>query len=150
MARFDYYAVETQIKTILEADSNLTGTTVSIEGELLFSAEQTPWVGIYLERREAPPSLQTLAAGQRTNFLLRFSIWCWSFSLESIAKAIQLRDDLVGKVEISLMSNRTLGNSVRKCWLEGGEMPSGRIPDNTGFVSGAEIILVAEGVASTV
>ena len=150
MARVDYYAIETQIKSILDADSNLTGTTVSVEGEILFSAEQTPWVGIYLERREAPASLQTLAAGQRTNFLLRFSIWCWSFSLESITKAIQQRDDLLGKVEISLMSNRTLGNLVRKSWLEGGEMPSGRMPDNTGFVSGAEIILVAEGVASTV
>lgn len=149
MARVDYYAIELAIQTILQSAPSLSGVVVTVEEELLFGAEITPWVGIYLDRRDAPANLQSLSAGQRTRFLLRFSVWCWEFSLESVAKAIQLRDDLLGKVEIVLMDNRTLNGTVNKSWLEGGEMPSARLPGGSGWVSGGEIVLVADAIATT-
>ena len=149
MARVDYYAIELAIQTLLQGATSLSGVMVTVEEELLFGAETTPWVGIYLDRRDAPADLQGLSAGQRTRFLLRFSIWAWEYSLESVAKAIQLRDDLLGKVEIVLMGNRTLDGTVNKCWLEGGEMPSARLPGGSGWVSGGEIVLVADAVATT-
>ena len=150
MARVDYYAIEQEIKTVLEADAALAGVTVTIEEELMFGSESTPWIGVYLDRRDAPPALQRLGAGQSTRFLLRFPLWCWEYHLESITKAIQRRDDLVGKIEVALMKNRTLSGKVATSWLEGGELPSARLPEQAGFVSGAEVILVAEVSATTV
>lgn len=147
MARIDYYAIETEIKTILDADATLTGTLITVEDELLFGAERTPWVGVFLERRDAGD--QSLSSGQRTRYNLRFSIWCWEYSLESISKAIQLRDDLLGKVEVALMGNRTLNGKVSTSWLEGGDLPSARVPESNGFVSGGEIILIADVTATT-
>ena len=147
MARLDYYAIETAIKTLLEADATLAGTVVTVEDELLFGAERTPWVGIFLDRRD--PGEQSLSAGTRTRYNIRLSIWCWEYSMESISKAIQLRDDLVGKVEVALMKQRTLNDTVTKSWIEGGELPSARVPDNNGFVSGGEIILIADASATT-
>lgn len=149
MARVDYYAIEQAIQTLLQGAASLSGVVVTVEEELLFGAEATPWVGIYLERRDAPSDQQSLSAGQRTRFRLRFSIWCWEYSLESVAKAIQLRDDLLGKVEVVLMGDRTLGNTVSTSWLEGGEMPSARLPGGSGWVSGGEIVLVADALATT-
>lgn len=150
MARVDYYAIETQIQTILQADADLTGVMVTVEEELIFGAESTPWIGIYLDRRDAPSDLQRLSAGQQTTFILAISIWCWEYSLDSLKKAIQLRDDLLGKTEVVLMKNRTLGGQVSKSWLEGGDMPSAKVPDSSAWLSGGEIILKAEVTSTTV
>jgi hypothetical protein len=148
MARVDYYAIEQAIRDQLAGHPLLAGVTVTIEEELLFGAEQTPWVCVYLDRRDAPADRQRLAAGRQTQFLLRFSIWCWQYSLEGVSRAIQLRDDLVGAVEIALMSDRTLGGTVATSWLEGGELPSARLPDGSGWISGGEVVLIAD-VAAT-
>jgi len=150
VARVDYYAIEKALQTLLQADATLTGTTVTVEAELMFGAEAAPWVGIYLDRRDAPADMQGIGAGISTRMLCRFSIWCWAFTLESIEEAIHKRDDILGKVEVALMKNRTITNNVSTSWLEGGEMPSGRIPGNTGFMSGGEVVLVADVKATTV
>jgi hypothetical protein len=150
VARADYYAIAEAVKAALEADGDLTGVRITIEEELLFGAEATPWVGIYLDRRDAPVGSQRINAGQSTIYLLRFAIWCWEYSLEGVAKAIQLRDDLVGKVEVALMRERTLRGAARMSWLEGGELPSAKIPGQSGWASGGEIRLVAEAEAKTV
>lgn len=146
MARVDYYNIETKIQSALTGAAALAGVTVEIESELLFSMERTPWIGVYFDRRS--PADQSLSAGQRTKYRLYFSVWCWEFNLDPVA-AIQRRDDLVGKTEVALMGDRTLDGTVRFSWLEGGQMPSGRLPEQTGFVSGGEIILVAEAEATT-
>jgi hypothetical protein len=150
MPRVDYFAIESGIETVLNADATLAGVTVAVEDELVFGAATSSWVGIYLDRRDAPENRQRLAAGQQTVFLLRFVLWCWEYSLEGIAKAIQRRDDLMGKVEVALMKQRTLNGTVTTSWLEGGEMPSGRVPGQTGWASGGEIRLVAEVKATTI
>ena len=145
MARVDYYALEQEIQAILQADAALAGVRIVVEDEILFGAETTPWVGIYLDRRDAPADIQRIG-GTRTDYRLRFSIWCWEYSLDSVSTAARLRDDLVGKVEVALMGNRTLNDLVATSWLEGGEFMSARTQGS--WLMGAEIVLVAEKAAS--
>ena len=149
MARIDYFAIEQQIQTVLQAAADLAGVMVTVEEELLFGAETTPWVGIYLDRRDALAASQSLSGGQQTRYRLRFSIWCWEYHLESLAKALELRDDLIGKVEIALMGNRTLSGTVITSWLEGGEMPSVRAPGSQSWLAGGEVALIADAKATT-
>lgn len=134
---------------MLQATADLAGTTVTVEEELLFGTETTPWVGIYLERRDAPSGTQSLSGGQQTRYRLRFSIWCWEYHLESLAKAMQRRDDLIGKVEVALMGNRTLNANVITSWIEGGEMPSVRAPGTQSWLAGGEVVLIADAKATT-
>ena len=149
MARLDYFGIEEAIKTLLEANTNLTGVQVGLEEELPFTAAADAQVEIYLVRRDTP-ELQPLAAGQRTRFLVRFSIWCYGVSFESIAKACEARDDLVGNVEISLMADRSLGGTVNSSWLEGGAFETKEAPGgSSGFGMGGEIILMADVKATT-
>ncbi|HEV8639643.1 MAG TPA: hypothetical protein VGV13_00915 [Methylomirabilota bacterium] len=147
MARVDYFAIEQAIQTVLKAAPDLSGTQVVIEEELQFGSEATPRVGIYLMRRDAPSGLQALAAGQQTRFLVRFEIRCAAYSLDAVATAISLRDDLVGKVEVALMASRSLNGTVISSWLEGGDLPSAQTGD--GWTSRGDVILIADVKATT-
>lgn len=150
MARIDYYAIEEAIQTLLKNDATLDGVAITVEEELIFGAESTPWVGIYLEGRSVPSDQQVLAAGTVARYTLDFRIWCWQYSLDK-TQALKLRDDLLGKVEVTLMKNRTLGGMVASSWIEGGETPSGRLGNeqNSGWACGAEIILIAQAKKTT-
>jgi len=148
VARVDYFAIETQIKTILDAEASLSGTSVLIEEELTF--ERGNIVGIFLDDREAPEELQSLSAGTRTRFLVTFSIWCWHFGVGRDRRVpMEQRDDLVGNVEIALMKERTLNGTVNMSWLAGGEFLSGPGETKNQFMSGAQIILIVDVTAST-
>lgn len=144
MARLDYYAIEEAIKCVIE--DALPDVRVEIETEVGVAPDQEGAVYIYLDRRDAPASEQRLAAGTRTDFLVRFSIWCLDADFESVAAASRRRDELTGRVEVALMADRSLKNTVPSSWLEGGEFLT--IGDN-GFVSGAEIVLIAKASATT-
>ncbi|MBI4185297.1 MAG: hypothetical protein HY521_14995 [Proteobacteria bacterium] len=146
MAGIDYQAIRAGVRAALQADPALAGVAVDIEREFPWT---TPWVGVYLERRDAAPEAQALAAGTRTRYLVRLSLWCVERSLESLERAVELRDDLLSRVEVALMRDRTLAGAVAASWLEGGEMPSGRDPEAGGYLSGAEVRLVADATAST-
>jgi hypothetical protein len=149
MARVDYYALEEEIKVILDADPTVgvAGVPVRVEESVMFAAESTPAVYIYLDRRDAPAELQTLRAGSSTDFALRFSLWVWAYSLDGVKIASQIRDDLMGKVEVALMGNRTLNDKVRTSWIEGGEFMSAK--EQEGWMMGGEIVLVARAQATT-
>lgn len=148
MSRVDYYDIATELAEVLIADSTMEGVQVTVEDDA--PLDSGPWVSVFIENRSTP-SGQPLAAGTKTRFQIRFGIWCWQFSLESIGVASRLRDDLVGRVEIVLMKNRTLNNKVSHSWLEGGDMMSERIQNDnaSGFIAGGEIIMIAEITAST-
>lgn len=143
MARIDYFAIEQAIKAQLEADATLAGVIVEIEQEL--SWFENDLVMIYLERRDTPAEIQTISAGQRTTFDLRFALWCWHFGLDA-ATSHERRDDLVGKVELALMRDRTLQATVDWFHIEGGEFLTAK-DDSDGFASGAEIVIVARKAA---
>lgn len=148
-ARVDYWAVENEIAEIIRANTSVTFVTV--EEEMVFGAESTPWVGVYLDKREVPPARQTLSGGTRTRMQLTFSMWVWCFSLE-LQEAIKQRDYHIGQIELILMAHRTLNDTVDTSWLSGGRLPSARVRADSGssggFISGGEILLVADVVAS--
>lgn len=148
MARVDYYAIENAIAAVLRADATLAGVTVMVEEELSF--QRGSIVGIYLDDRSSPQDLQAISAGTETRFIVNFTVWCWHMGIgRDRTMVMQQRDDLVGKVEIALMKNRTLSNTVNMSWLEGGEFISGPDPQGNQFMSGAEIKLSADVTAST-
>lgn len=146
MPRIDYFGIETEIQEILKADSDLSGVTVEVEDgpETL---ERCPFVEIRLLRTDAPAEIQRIAAGQQTTFEIQFSVLCWEYSLESIRDARKKRNDLLGKVQVVLMNNRTLNEKVTNLRLEGGEM--WRSDGEAGFGSTAEITVICEATAST-
>ena len=144
MARADYWAIEQELAEVLRA--NVQGLTVEVESEMMFSAEQSPWSVIYLQRRTAPESAQPIASGRRMRYQLRFSIWVWCWALEKAA-AVRARDDILGEMELVLMANRTLNDKVDYSWIEGGELQTGKAQESN-FLSGGEIVLIAEMTAS--
>jgi hypothetical protein len=143
--RIDYWGLEEEVKAIL--DTELVDGHVDIEREFQFASESTPWVGIYLDRRDAPASLQPLAAGKQTRMLVRLRLDCRAYSLESIARASQFRDELIGRVEVALMKHRDLNGKATASWLEGGSFS--RVPQQDGWISGGEVMLVADVKATT-
>ncbi len=152
ITRIDYYAIEEAIKAVLDGDATLSsaGVLVLIEEQIIFDVEaRGGWVVIYAERRD-PSNESGISAGQRQRYAIRFSLWCWAYSLEGTKDAMERRDDLVGNVEVALLGNRSLSGAVHKTILGGGDLAGGPLPqDMGGFVAGAEIILTAEATART-
>jgi hypothetical protein len=142
MPHVDYWDIANELAEILRA--GLGETLVVVEEELMLALEQTPRVGVYIEGRELPPS-QPLAAGRISRIHLRMAVWCWCGAIE-LRQAIKDRDALVAQVETVLLSqgDRTINGKVDTFWLEGGELPSSRLPNQNGFISGGEILLRAE------
>src|SRR3990167_3473965 len=146
MARVDYSAIEDAIETVLKADANLAGVKYLVEEELVMGTGDI--IGIYLEDRNAPEGMQSVSAGKRTRFLIRFSVWCWHFGIAKNKRLVmEKRDDLLGKAEIALMGNRNLNDTVNTSWLEGGEFESGKDEAGRQFMSGGQIILTADATA---
>ena len=144
MAKIDYWAIEQELAEIIR--SSLDGYTVEVEPEMMFAAEQTPWVSIYLLRRDAPEG-QPIAANKRLRLHLQFSIYVWCWHLEK-REALRLRNAALGELELVLLRNPTVNDMVNFIFLEGGELQSGRVEGTLGgFASGGEILLTAEAVA---
>lgn len=147
MARIPYYEIENEIAEILRADEELQSVNVTVED--VTEMEAGAWIGIYLLGRTVPPDGQPLAAGTRTRFRLDIALWCWEYSLDSMADAVRKRDDLVGKVELTLMANRTFNNLVNYSFLNGGELQTAQLDETAGFIAGGEILVQADITAST-
>jgi len=139
VARVSYFAIEQAIKAVLDAEDSLQNVEVLLESPLTFN--EGLHVIIYLDSREAPASLQSLSAGQRTRYLVSISIWCFAFGLE-LLDALAARDELVSNVEIALMRDRTFGDVVTTSWMTGGEFQT--IPQNAGFMVGAETRVIVD------
>ena len=145
MAAFDFDGIRTQIKTQLLADSNLTKISVLIEEELTFQENKT--VIIYLESAFEDAERQTASSGKRSLFTLRFAIQCFAVSLD-YNEAIKQRDKLVGDVHIALITDRTLSGKVQHLWFDTFLMATGNRDGTSGFVSGTEIQMLADVLAS--
>ena len=151
MARVDYYDLMVTMRDLLDADDSLDGVIFAIEEDFPLGPDSTPWVGISITEREMPEDRQRLAAGTRMVVVVTFSIWCWSYDLESKAAAIRNRDDLLGKVEVAMMKPnvRTLKDKVDFLTIEGGSLSTGTPENGVGFFSGGEILAKAEVSATT-
>lgn len=144
MARIDYYEIQNAIKTMLDADSTLSGVKNRLEA-LDIIAENCPQTVIILKSRNN--ILEEIAAGQHIRMGITFEVWCYEYALE-ILQAMKKRDDLIGKVEIALMKNRTLNSTVQYHTITGGEFENVQSA-NFGWISGGSIVLVAEQQAIT-
>lgn len=147
MARVDYFAVTQEIKTVLAAAADLASTNITVEHDVQLGFEQVPWVNIRILRRAAPEALQPISAGMITKFLVDWLIECWTWHPDGPDAAADMRDDLIGKVEVALMNNRTLNSTVTKSWLLGGEFRMVTLEND--WLLGGQVILQAEVKATT-
>jgi len=146
MARVDYYQIESDIRDHLLADSNLDNVVVQIESDLAIQRGNN--VVIYLNRRDGPDRLQTISAGTRTRYELELSIWCYHVGGLETRALLEARDDLLGRVEIALLSNRSsLESDIGPYWIRGGEFQTNELEQNAGFVAGAEIEMFVQATA---
>lgn len=145
MAAVDYHGILTSLKTILEADSSLNNVPVFIEEDPQFDlmGAGSALVLTLGSRREAQG--QPLAAGKRTRWNVRLSVWAVGYAI-TFEQAAKVRDNLVGALELVLMNNRTAGGKVAAGWLEGGEFISVR-SQNEGSYALAETVFAAEALA---
>jgi hypothetical protein len=101
------------------------------------------WVGIYVQSVSEPPQDQPLAF-RKGRMTVRFQIWCWRYAMTNAAAA-ELRDALVGDIELGLMLDRSLSGTVNNSWLEGGRFNKSDDPQSLGrFFAGGEIILACD------
>jgi len=145
VARINYFVIEQAIETALRAASDLSGATITLEEDVELAVEQVPWIGIYLASRQDAGG--PIAAGKQQRFRVRFEVWCFEHDTESLTAASRKRDDLMGKVEIALLNDPTLGSTVALARITGGEFESGRT--EAGFLMGGSILLDVEQTATT-
>jgi hypothetical protein len=149
MSAIDYHGIGVEIKNVLEADSNFAAVTVAEPGIYPTFDPQgnKDSVYIYLESRTAADGIQRIRAGTSTDEIVTFVIWSFSWHADKISEAEKFRDQLVGRVELALMGNRTLNSKVKTSWLRGGKFYGA---EESGFWSGAETILECHAQAVTV
>lgn len=143
MAGIDYFAIEEKIVDQLAEESSLSGVRFFIEPDLLFAAESSPAVLVYLDSRTAVESDQRLSAGRRIDYQLRLSLWCLEYHMDSFAEAARLRDSLISNVEVGLLRDRTLKGSVEYSWLEGGDFETSNT-EQGGFIMAGEVLITAK------
>ncbi len=140
MAVIDYYGIEEAIKSVIDAE--LSGNFIClVEQEIMLDPDRS-FIGIYLNRRDAPADIQTMSAGQRTRYDLTVSIWVYTMALE-VALAAEIRDDLIGNLERELMEHRSTINGG-DFFIQGGEFQSAKDDEGEFFVLGAETVLVLQ------
>jgi hypothetical protein len=154
MAAIDYYGIQEQMQTILAAYTGLRsqdGVQVLIEEDftqVMGSIDNGKAVIIYLDDR-APTAAQPLAANTRTRFAIGLSVWVFACGIDSFKAVANIRDDLMGLVEVALMANSNLNNGVAFSFLGGGEFQSARKPGAGVYMAMGECKVIAEAMAST-
>lgn len=136
MAAIDYAGIKVAMKALFDGDATLQAireTFTDVEAELLISPERTPWIGIYGESRDVDH--EPLASGRRLFYRYLITVRVSAYDPENLAAAAKLRDDIIGQAEIVLLQNRTLSGTVTTLRLEGGEMMSGQVPEDLGFLA---------------
>lgn len=152
MAAAPYANIRDQISSILAGDALTSGSAVYIEEEPQFGlGDNQSGIAVFTNRRRAPAGEQPLALGQRTRFELDMLFVVLYFSHTSFRAAADGRDGVLANLELVLMKNRSLNNTVDALWLEGGEFYSARDPQNNmAFVAVAEVDATCRLLATTV
>ncbi len=145
MSRIDYYSIEKELQFILQNEPSLNEVTVLVEEMPELAADMSPFISIFLDRREVP-SGQPIAGGTRQRMLLKLSVWCYVVEIESVEAACKKRDDLVGKVEVALMNNRTINDSINHMMIDGGEFDNVSI-QSVGLAMGGSVVVLLDVTA---
>ena len=150
MSAVDYTGIRDAIESILstktEAGGVLEGSRIYIEEEPQFGLmDQAVAIALFMDTRSAPDGEQSISSGTRTRMYLRVTFWIVAFSIESFRKACNMRDDKMGALELVLMENRTLNDTVSTSWLNGGELFSAKDPQNNAvFTAIAEVVMTLD------
>lgn len=147
--RIDYTAILQAIRTAIVSDTEVEKHDPAITQRVYIERPLTveaPSIFIYRERRDAPDSEQRLAQGRRVDYDITITVWVVESDFQSVEAASARCDALLGKVEVALLHDRTLGGTVAYHLLTGGEFISG---EDNGFFSAAEIALTARTHAMT-
>jgi hypothetical protein len=143
VARVDYRNILAATRTLLLADVAVAARSpmVLLDQSVGFSLDQ-PIINLTLVRRNAPADLQSLSASTRTRLDVIVAVWVYAFNMDQLV-AEELRDDMIGEVELALMSDTTLGDSVGTSWIIGGDFESAEPHEGgmQGFVRAASIEL---------
>jgi hypothetical protein len=142
MARANFQAALDAIKTLLEA--NITGLTVFVEQDPVFGLSDMGKAVVVLLRNRTLSGNQGMAAGKTNRWSVFIQLWVTGFSAESYKKAAEIRDELLGEVELVLMQNRTLSGTVGQLQLEGGVFQNAQNDSMSAFGALAELMLKAE------
>lgn len=146
MSEINYLDIEDEIKAILQADESssiINGVNVTFEVEENFNliADNTPYVGIYLESWETPADEEYIGGANQHTTKIIIKIWCYEFSLEA-RKAAKKRDLLFQKIKEILKGDRQLNNKVQVTRFKGGEFDNAQ--NDEGFFKGVSINLECE------
>ena len=149
MAAVDYEGIRDEIESLLQTAAanggTLEGSRIYIEEEPQFGlSDEGGAIAVFMDSRTAPDGEQSISQGTRTRLYLRAAFWVVAFSMESYRSACNRRDALLGKLELLLMANRTLGGKVSTLWLNGGEMFSAKDPQSSSFTAIAEVIVTLD------
>lgn len=146
--RIDYYDILQAVRTAIVSDAEVERHNPELTQRVYIERPLTlegPSIFIYRERRDAPAEEQRISQGRRVDYDFSVTVWCLEVDFDSVEKASRRCDNLLGKVELALLNDRTLGGTVAYHWITGGEFTSG---EDNGFFSAAEIALTARVHAS--
>lgn len=138
MASIDYAGIRTLIVDALRLE--IPGVYVEEETYPAFAPELSPWVGVFLERRDAPAELQVMAAGSVLRMELRARILVLAYHLGGMLDASRVRDDILGQVETAVLKHKTLFGGSHLVRVEGGDFVSAQA--ETGFWAVADTTIV--------
>lgn len=149
MANVNYNGIKTKLAEVIRDNCPLLNM-VEIEAEVIADIGRTPWAGVYMTGRTLEDSGRgnPLAAGQVMRYNLRFAVWVFGASFESLEEATNKRDAALPQIEAALMGNRTLDDTVNALWIEGGDFQSAVNENDGSYIMGAETIVNCAVTAS--
>ena len=145
MAAANYHDLLAGLQQIFEGDPRTRDARVFVEEDPQFDLIGAQKCILLVLNSRIPTGGQPIAAGKRTRWNVKIGVWACGFGI-SFEQAAQIRDELVGQIEVVLMANRTIRDKVATSWLDGGEFVSVRNEQH--MFASAETILVAEVTAA--
>ena len=139
----DYFGVMEAIKVVISNDAdvdialNKLVVTVVEWPEIIGDDENRIYIS---EVTRTVPDDQPIAGGTRMYFDATFRILVSVWDLE-YKDAVTFRDSVLGDVEIAMMRNRKIGDTVAYSTITGGDILSGQAPGGSGFLSEGEVLV---------
>ncbi len=138
MAIIDFLEIETQIKSLLEADSRTSDNTVEVEPEFMLNPDKCPYIAIYLDSYDTIEDTETIGGATPYVTALNIDIWCYTFSLENYDGASR-RDTLLGNVKEVMKDNKTINEKVLYFQFTSGEFDNQKNTSGLGFFKGVSL-----------
>ena len=149
MARIDYGALTVAIRDFIASLAEVRAAQASVEvARVIALAGTTPFIGVFEQRRTRTAG-QSIAAGTRVRYSVQWKIVVAALSGKGFADASFQRDDLISRIEVAFLNDRTAGGAFPNRGLElaGGDLRSG--PGEGGFIAEGDLNLSWEVEATT-